>query len=199
MRPPRRPFLRQFAVATVAVGVAVALTLELAAQSVTLTPNQHKALYLFNFAKYTEWPKEAFASDDAPFVLGILKDPTDKDPFGKDIEIINGKTVKGRKLEIRRFLTVEDVQKSDCQLLFIASSETNKLAQILKALEKSNVLTIAEVDGFLQASGMINLLTEKKSAGTQTVAFEVNLLAAQRANLKLDAQLLKLARNVLRT
>jgi len=197
MRAPRRQFLRQLAVATVAFGVSAALTFELAAQNVTLTPNQHKALYLFNFAKYTEWPKEAFASDDAPFVLGILI--LDKDPFGKDIEIISGKSVKGRELKIKRFSTVEEVQKSDCQLLFIASSETNKLAQILKALEKTNVLTIAEVDGFLQASGMINLMTEKKTAGTQTVSFEINLLAAQRANLKLDAQLLKLAKTVLRT
>ena len=72
----------------------------LAAQSSPYTPYQHKALYLFNFAKYTEWPKEAFASDDAPFVIGILG----ADPFGKDIEIIKGKTIKGRKLEVRNIL-----------------------------------------------------------------------------------------------
>ena len=166
----------------------------LLAQAVSLTPNQHKALYLYNFAKYTEWPKEAFASDEAPFVLGILGK---EDPFGRDIDIIKGKLVKGRKLEIRRYLSVPEV--TDCQLLFIALSETNNLAQILKVLEKTSILTIAEVEGFLQARGMINLLTEKKNTGTQTVSFEINLPAAQRANLKLDAQLLRLARNILRT
>jgi len=193
MRNRRRQFVRQFAIAFVALGVAATLVFELAAQTSPYTPYQHKALYLFNFAKYTEWPKEAFANDEAPFVLGILG----TDPFGKDIDIIKGKLVKGRKLEIRYYLNIEEA--TDCQLLFIAYSETNKLAQILKALEKTSVLTIAEADGFLRASGMINLVTEKKNSGTQSVSFEINLLAAQKANLKLDAQLLKLARNVLRT
>jgi len=156
MRSPRRQFIRQFAVAFVALSVAAALTLELAAQTSPYTPYQHKALYLFNFAKYTEWPKEAFAGDDAPFVLGILG----KDPFGRDMEIINGKTVKGRKLVVKYFSALGEV--SGCQLLFIASSETNNLPQIFKALEKTSVLTIAEADGFLQASGMINLVTERK-------------------------------------
>src|ERR1044071_5489302 len=150
----RRQFIRQFALATVAFGVAVAMTVRLMAQTSPYTPYQHKALYLFNFAKYTEWPKEAFASDDAPFVLGILgKD----DPFGKDIDVIKGKNVKGRRLEIRYYKSVEDVLKSDCQLLFITFAETNILAQILRALEKTSVLTIAEADGFLKVSGMINL------------------------------------------
>ncbi|TAK90130.1 MAG: YfiR family protein [Verrucomicrobia bacterium] len=188
MRIARRQFLGHL----LAAALAVALAWELSAQT-PLSPYQHKALYLFNFAKYTEWPKDAFAGDDAPFVLGILG----KDPFGKDLEVIKGKTVRGRKLEVKYFSTLEEV--SGCQLLFIALSETNNLAQILKALENTSVLTIAEADGFLQASGMINLVTEKKTAGTQSVAFEVNLAAAQKANLKLDAQLLKLARNVLRT
>ena len=56
--------------------------------------------------------------------------------------------------------------------------------------------TIAEVEGFLQASGMINLITEQKSSGTQTVGFEINLLAAEKANLKLDTQLVKLAKQI---
>src|SRR5689334_11365503 len=70
--------------------------LGLAAQSSPYTIYQHKALYLFNFAKYTEWPKEAFPDDNAPFVVGILG----KDPFLSDIDIIKGKTIKGRKLAV---------------------------------------------------------------------------------------------------
>lgn len=153
------------------------------------TPYQLKALFLFHFARYTEWPKEAWPAENQPFVLGILGN----DPFGKDIDIINGKTVKDRKLVVKYFSTVEEV--AGCQLLFIASSETNQLAQILKALEKTSILTIAEGAGFLEANGMISLVTEQKGTGTQTVGFEINLPAAQKANLKLDAQLLKLARN----
>src|SRR2546425_702207 len=91
----------------------------LQAQTSPYTPYQHKALYLFNFAKYTEWPREAFPDDNAPFVLGILGN----DPFRSDIDIIKGKTLKGRKLVVRYFNSVHDV--TGCHMLFICSSETN--------------------------------------------------------------------------
>ena len=163
---------------------------QIRAQTSPYTPYQLKALYLHNFAKYTEWPKEVLGDENAPFVLGILG----KDPFGKAIEIIEGKAIKGRKLVVKRFANVQDVK--DCHLLFICSSETDRLPQTLKALEKSSILTIAEVEGFLQQSGMINLVAEQKTAGSQSVSFEINRAAAEKANLKLDTQLLKLAKRV---
>jgi hypothetical protein len=159
-------------------------------ESTTYTPYQLKALYLYNFAKFTEWPKTAFADESAPFVLGILG----QDPFGKDIEIIKGKTIKGRKLEVRYFSSVQEVR--GCQLLFISSSETNNLNQILKALEVASVLTIAEAESFADKNWIISLVPEQKSSNSQTIAFEINLVAAGKANLKFDTQLLKLAKKV---
>jgi len=158
------------------------------AQQSPYTPYQHKALYLFNFAKYTEWPKTAFPDDKAPFVLGILGN----DPFGSDIDIIKGKTIKGRKLVIRHLKSAQEA--ANCQLLFICSSETNNLAQIFRAVEHSSVLTIAEAEGFTEQNGMINLVTEQRTPGSQVVTFEINQSAAEKANLRLDTQLLKLAR-----
>lgn len=169
---------------------AAALAREVGAQTNSFTPYQLKALCLFQIAKYTEWPKEILGADNAPFVLGVLG----KDPFGKDIEIIQGKTIKGRRLRVKYFAKVQEVK--DCHLLFISSSETGRLPQILKALEKSSILTIAEVEGFVQQSGMINLVAEQKAADSQTVGFEINRAAAEKANLKLDTQLLKLAKRV---
>jgi hypothetical protein len=162
----------------------------LGAQTSPYTPYQHRALYLYNFAKFTEWPKEAFADENAPFVLGILG----TDPFGKDIEIIKGKTLKNRKLEVRYCASVQEAK--GCHLLFISSSVTNQLEDTLKILQNTSVLTIAETEEFLQQSGIIKLVAEQKTSGTQTVAFEINLAAAGRANLKLDTQLLKLAKRV---
>ena len=158
------------------------------AQTSPYTLYQHKALYLFNFAKYTEWPKQAFADDNAPFVLGILG----KDPFHADIDIIKGKTIKGRKLVVRYFDFMQEV--TNCHLLFICASETNNLTQILQTVEHLSILTISEADGFIEHSGMINLVAEQKTAGSQVVAFEINQAAAEKANLRLDTQLLKLAR-----
>ena len=79
-------------------------------------------------------------------------------------------------------------------MLFISSSETNNLAQILHALDHAHILTIAEADGFIEQNGMINLVPEQKNPGTQVVGFEINQAAAAKANLKMDTQLLKLAR-----
>ena len=182
--------LKRLAGLAVALCAASALAREVGAQTSNFTPYQHKALYLYQFAKYTEWPKEILGDDNGPFVLGILG----KDPFGTNIDIIQGKLIKGRKLIVKRFAKVQDV--AGCHLLFISSSETEQLPQILKALEKSSILTIAEAEGFAQQSAMINLVAEQKSASSQTVSFEINRAAAEKANLKLDTQLLKLAKRV---
>ena len=190
MSPRRCHILWRLAGIAVLLCITAALPSLGQAQTSPYTPYQLKALYLHNFAKYTEWPKEVLGDENAPFVLGILG----KDPFGKDIEIIEGKPIKGRKLTVKRFGTVQEVK--DCHLLFISSSEADRLPQILKTLEKSCILTIAESEGFLQQSGMINLVVEQKGAGSQSVAFEINRAAAEKVNLKLDTQLLKLAKRV---
>jgi len=175
---------------TVALVIAAHLQDQVAAETSPYTLYQNVALCLYNFAKYTEWPREAFADDNAPFVLAILGE----DPFKEDIDVIRGKTVKGRKLMIKYFRSVQDV--SDCHLLFICSSEKKRLPAILKALERSNVLTVAEVAVFLDQNGMINLAKEEARPGYDGANFDINLAAAERAKLKLDTQLLRLAKRV---
>jgi hypothetical protein len=145
---------------------------------------------VYNFAKYTEWPKSAFADDNAPFVIGVLG----KDPFGKDLDIIKGKSIKGRTLVVTYFSTADEL--TECHLLFISSSEMPNLPRILKRLGTASILTTAEAPGFIDRDGIINLVPDRKPNGSETVEFEVNLLAAEKANLKLDTQLLRLARKV---
>ena len=154
------------------------------------TPYELRALFLFNFAKYTEWPKDALPEGEPSFVLGVLG----KDPFGKDLDIIKGKPIKKRTLVVKYFKTAEEVE--GCQILFISSSEHPNLPHILKTLEGASILTVAEHEGFLQQHGMVNLIAERKGAGRESVDFEINRAAAEKARLKLDTQLLKLARNV---
>ena len=182
------PFLSRFAGAGVVFALTIFFCLDAPAQTSPYTLYQHKALYLFNFAKYTEWPKQAFADDNAPFLLGILGN----DPFRSDIDIIKGKSIKGRKLVVKYFHYLNEV--TNCHLLFICSSETNNLTQILQAVDHLSILTISEAEGFIEQSGMINLVSEQKSAGSQVVSFEINQAAAEKANLRFDTQLLKLAR-----
>ena len=66
----------------------------------------------------------------------------------------------------------------------------------MSVIGSSSILTIAETDEFIQQRGMIKLVAEQKTTGAQTVGFEINLPATERASLKLDTQLLKLAKRV---
>jgi hypothetical protein len=131
-----------------------------------------------------------FLTTNSPFVLGIVG----KDPFGKDIDIIAGKSIKNHKIVVQHFNTVAEA--AGCHLLFLGTAQTNGLPEALKAIENSSVLTIGELDGFIQCRGMINLVVEQKSPGFQTIGFEINQAAAERARLKIDPQLLKLAKVV---
>lgn len=146
---------------------------------------QVKAAFLYNFMKFIDWPAEGLSSP-ATLCLGILG----KDPFGDSLDEVRGKTAKGRRVVVVHFRSLEEVK--DCDILFLSASEKGRLPQILKAVQHSRMLTVADQDGFCQAGGMINMVFVKNRVG-----FEVNLAAASRARLRVSSQLLKLARNVM--
>src|SRR5687768_963347 len=55
---------------------------------------QLKAAFLVNFAQYVEWPPQAFATGDSPFVFGVLGD----NPFGPALkDLVAGELINGRK------------------------------------------------------------------------------------------------------
>ena len=141
-----------------------------------------KAAFLYNFAKFVEWPAESFKDDLSPLNLYVLGE----DPFGAAIDSIKDKTIKGRKLVIKRCNKIEDVK--GCHILFVSASEKGNLRHILNALRNSNVLTVSEIEGFARQGGIINfIITEKR------IHFEINPDEAQRSKLKISSQLLKLA------
>ena len=171
-------------------GVAMAICLAQAAfgaEPSALGPYQARAVLVFKIAQFTEWPKEAFANDSAPFVLGILGD----DPFKGDIEVINGKTIKGRQLVVKHFSNAQEAV--NCQLLFISSSEKSRVTKILKAVENSSIMTVAEMNGFIESDGMVNLLQQQTKGGMANLHFEINRTAAEKAKLKINSQILALA------
>jgi uncharacterized protein DUF4154 len=148
------------------------------------TEYEVKAAFIYNFARYIQWPKES--DINKPFVIGVIG----KDPFGVVLDdSVRGQKVQGRPVAIKRFTKIDDVP--DCDILFVSASENGHLYQILGALRQAPVLTIGEVDKFAELGGMINLTTEDKR-----IRFEVNVQAMERAGLKAGSQLLRLARIV---
>jgi YfiR/HmsC-like len=147
---------------------------------------QIKAAYLFNFLKFVEWPDDAFTDSLAPLVIGIVGD----DPFGDSLpQVVIGKTVQGRDLVTRKYRAGESLR--GCTILFVGASEKKRIPQLLAGLHGSSVLTVADVDGFLDEGGMIQFLSENNH-----VRFAINVDAANRARLKISSKLLSLARVV---
>jgi hypothetical protein len=151
-----------------------------------LTENQVKAAYLFNFAKFVEWPGSAFVGPGAPLVIGIIG----KGPYGEAHEALSGRTAKGRRVVIRQLTRADEA--AGCQILFIAASEKPRLQEILRALPASGVLTVSDLKNFCRTGGMIGLITRGEK-----LQFEINVANAERAGLKLSSQMLKLAVSVL--
>jgi hypothetical protein len=188
-RSETRPSLLRFRRIGTLLGLMFSLQLVNALQvhaQDALSEYQVKAAYLFNFLKFVEWPDESFADPIAPIVIGVVGE----DPFGNALpQVIIGKTVQGRDLVIRIYHTGEDLRGA--HILFISASERKRLPMILSSLRGSNVLTVADTAGFLDAGGMIQFLNENGR-----VRFAINVDAAGRAKLKMSSKLLSLAKVV---
>jgi len=147
------------------------------------TEYQVKALFLYNFSKYVDWPASTFSQTDTPITIGVLGE----NRFGNDLEkAVAGKTVGGRKIVVQ--MVGMEADWSKCNILFISSSENRHLVEILDKVKTLPVLTVGESSQFVQDGGIINFM--KKA---DTVRLEVDLNAAQLAKLQISSKLLKVA------
>jgi hypothetical protein len=166
---------------------------------------QIKAAFLYNFIKFVDWPEEKTSDSNEPIIIGIIG----KDPFGRVFEPIKNKKVKNRIVVIKRFKSFESIQKlgehdkaefdrninylRKCHLLFVCSSEKDKVKEVLALVKDHSVLTVADTKGFLESGGIINFLMEDKK-----VHFEINVTAAKKSKLKISSKLLRLAKRVVK-
>lgn len=182
---PRMAALR--ACAMLALACALALAPRSAwAEAAPSKEYQVKAAFLFNFVRFADWPATAFADDDAPIRIGVIGD----DPFGAALDdIVRGETVRNRRLEVRRARQAKDL--ADCQLVFVSRSEQEREGEILAALGQRPVLTVGDSERFAGHGGVIGFYLEGNK-----VRFEIDPANAQRQQVKLSAQLLRLGRIV---
>jgi hypothetical protein len=155
-------------------------TQEVSAQSFSSREYEIKAGYLYNFVKYVDWP-----SYGDTITIGVLGG----NPFGSALAPLNGKIVKGRRLIIKELDSVREAQ--NCQVIFVSSSERQRLPQIFENLRSARVLTVGETEGFANGGGIINFIEENNK-----VHFEINADAARRTGLTISSELLKLAKLV---
>jgi hypothetical protein len=142
-----------------------------------------KAVFLFNFAQFVEWPETAFHGPKDSLVVGILGD----DPFEDFLdEVVKGESVRDRPIVVKRFKRLEDIK--ECHVLFISAGEAGRLDGSVGALKDRKILTVGESQDFLAQGGMIRFVEENGK-----VRFQINLEAVQDADLSISSKLLRVA------
>jgi hypothetical protein len=145
-----------------------------------------KAAFLFNFSHFVEWPASSFANASAPITIGILGD----DPFGSSLdEIVADETVEHRKLIVRRYHSVDQIET--CHILFVNPALTSRLDQILARVGDRGVLTVGETKDFTARGGIIAFDKVKNR-----LRLRINLAAAKAAKLTISSMLLRQAQVV---
>jgi hypothetical protein len=150
------------------------------------TEYQVKAAYLFNFIKFVEWPDVSPADAQSKWVIGIVGNS----PVGDELsKLVESKNVLGRELQIKTFQATDNLR--GCNILFISDSEKKHLPAILTGLRGSSVMTVADMEHFIDAGGMVQFVVEDAR-----VRISIDVGATGRAHLKVSSKLLALARAV---
>ncbi len=144
-----------------------------------------KAVYLYKFLLFIEWPEGTFAEADDTITIGIY----DFAHLGDVLMPVEGKRIHGRRLVIKRYKKGETgAWWKKCQLLFIRSLPETRMKEVLKSLKGRPVLTVSEMPGFIEQGGMVNFFMKDGS-----VRFEINKSAATQVGIKFRSRLLRVA------
>ena len=144
---------------------------------------QVKAAFLFNFARFVEWPAVTFVSASSPFAVCVFGD----DPFGADLDsVVQGETAVGRPMVVRRLREARDA--SQCQIVFIAGSADHELEALIATLDRRATLTVSDVEGAARRGAMIRMMTVNGR-----IRLRINIDAVRAAHLTVNSSLLRAA------
>lgn len=160
-------------------------TTSLCAEQVLYNEYDVKAAFIYNFAKFTEWPENARSSQNDFLKLCIIGD----NPFGTSLKKLEGKQVKNKKLLIEHIESVSSIK--GCDMLYISKSEEKNLISIVDYANNYNVLTISDQVGFEIKGVVINMFVSE-----DMIRFNINVDSAKKSGLRISAKLLKLASKV---
>lgn len=175
---------RALAIGVLIHGVCFGFSAQTSAQ--TVEESRVKAAYLYNFAKFVEWPPGAFRHPDDPAVICVVGDERTSDVLEP---AVSGKKANGRPVEARR--PHSPAEFKSCHVLFIGFSDKERIAQLLQGLERSSVLTVGQSDQFIRLGGMINL-----ALNHATIELEIDPEASNAVGLKISSRLLVVSRLV---
>jgi hypothetical protein len=141
--------------------------------------------FLYNFAKFTEWPSDSLTPGQR-LTLCVIGDNAVADALGLTIK---GHAIEGHELTVE--VLKADASARSCHLLYASGLDEKRSLQLIENLKTATVLTASDADRFAELGGVAQLILE-----SGRMRFVINVTAAQRARLQLSSKLLSLARIV---
>ena len=138
-----------------------------------------KAAYIFNFAKYVDWP----VVDSKNFQVCT----SGHDDLGGALSALDNRLANGRAIQVRQHVATD--QLKDCQIIFVGERDSKLLNSVIRQMLGAPVLIVSDNQQAVEAGAHITL-----ASAEDRVEFDVNLATLQRSNLKASSQMLKLAR-----
>jgi len=145
-----------------------------------------KAGYLYNFAKFVEWPDRSFATPDSPMIVGVLGG-TEALPVVE--QAFQGRSLNGRSFQVKA-LSAGNAGR-DCHIIFVTRAAQQSPEELCAALKGAPALLVGESDRFAEKGGSIGFVRED-----ERIHFKLNLEATAQAGLKVSAKLAGVARLV---
>lgn len=162
------------------LGSSLCLRMQASGSPISNVATRVKAAFIYNFARFVEWPPRA---GSAPFHIAVMGKGELAAPLE---EVIRGKLTNGRPITISYVRSAAEAEC--CEILLIESSEARHMTEIAQALSEKPVLTVCDSANCQHDGGMIAFQVVEES-----VRFQINQEAAEHAGLKISSQLLKVA------
>jgi len=144
---------------------------------------QLKAVFLFNFTQFVDWPPSSFDTDQSPVVIGVLGD----NPFGSYLdETVSGESIKGHPVVVHYYKNAEDIET--CHILFVTLTEITMRKNVIETLKGKDILTVSDAVHFAAEGGMIRFFIANNK-----IKLQINLESAKASKMVFSSKLLRLA------
>lgn len=176
---------RRLAGCLLGCGLALAAPALAQAADAALPPPEYqvKAVFLFNFAQFVEWPAAAFPDAKAPLVIGVVG----SDPFGAYLDnLVRGEKIGEHPMVVRRLGDGDNLAAA--QVLFVGASDPVQAGRILARVKGRPVLTVGDAENFSRLGGLVRFVTENGK-----LRLRINASGAKDAGLTVSSKLLRWA------
>ena len=153
------------------------------AQSNTVSELQVKAVFLYNFTHFIDWPESAFESKYDSFIIGVVGN----DPITPLIEqAIKGEWIETHVIRLQRFRSVDDIDR--CHILYVSSDDPDEVKEIIRVASRKKILTVGDTPNFVRWGGLIRFYTDQGK-----LRLQINNTIAKAEGFKISSKLLRVA------